>query len=226
MKRLLIGLLALTSMYASDITFTKKFEKKVLPDTLSLQFSINVNKPYEKLVIAKLNYYYKNIIKDSKLKIEGGNFNVNPNYRYHNNKRILDGYRGSVSYVVKSKSKDKIDSFLKTLYDTKEEPMVNISVGNIRWIVDDTQFASISDGLRAEAIIWGYGYIKELSSLTSSECSLETLNINAPHFTPRPPVRHMMAKGVAMMEDASFAPTPQQTNTPFSINPTFVMECK
>ena len=226
MKLILILLLGLFSLEASEITFTKKFEKKVSPETLTLNFSINANMPNEKAVIKKLNFFYENLIKESKLKIEGGSFNVYPNYRYVNNKRVLDGYRGTVSYVVKSKDKEVIDDFLEEVYSLKHDSRVSISVGNIRWIVDREQHSAISDSLREDAIIWSYTYANTLSAKLSKECTLLTLNINAPHYQPRPPVRAMMAKNSAMIPDESFAPTPQQTDTPFSINPTFVLECR
>ena len=220
MLRLTLPLLVTSSLCAFTINFDKHFEMILKPDTLQTSINITSLKPSEKKVLKKLTTFSTFISGYKDVEKKGGNYSVNPEYRYENNHRYKSGYRGNIRYTISSKNPDDMNSFIANLHDKKKDFDVDISLSNVSWQLSPTQKVGQEDALRLEAFKWISNYAKQLSSSLSKTCKVSKISLNSPRFNyPQP--RMMEAK--SMVSDA--APTPEQDEQKITINPHFELEC-
>jgi uncharacterized protein YggE len=221
MQRLLLPLLLTTSLSAYTISFDKSFETFLKPDTLTTNITIQAQKSSEKEVLQKLTSFSTFISAYKDVEKKGGNYTIYPEYRYENNRRFKNGYKGSMQYQISTKNAHDFNSFIANLHDKKKDFDVDISLSSVSWQLSPKQKEGQIDKLRLKAILWINNYAKTLSSEVSAHCKVSKISLSAPSFDYPHPVM-MEAKGLA----ADVAPTPEQDNQKISIRPHFELECQ
>ena len=221
MIKLLLPILLATSLSAYTINFDKPFEIGIQPDTLMTHVTISTQKSTEKEVLEKLTSFSTYISGYLDVDKKGGNYAIHPEYKYENNKRYKNGYRGNMNYQISAKKSEAVNTFIANLHDKKKDYDVDISLSSVSWELSQKQKEGQLDKLRLDAIIWINAYAKELSLELKTMCKVTKISLNAPSFHyPQP--RMMEAK--ALIADA--APTPEQDDQKITINPYFEVECK
>jgi len=232
MKKIVLISAVLSSLIfgSSELSFSKNFERKIKPDTLSSQINISTIKFSQDETVNRLGKFSDFIEKQKHLKVEGGSYSVNPNNIYDEKakKYIIDGYQGNINYTISSKEPKELNKFIKELQKVENDKRVGVSISSVSWQLSESQRVGKSDELRLEAFKWGNSYAKELSSQLGRECSIKKISIEgANHFTP---VYNQQAPMAMMAREASFdvasAPTPINESQILSIYPSFTMECK
>jgi uncharacterized protein YggE len=221
MRRLLLPLLFSISLPAYTINFDKSFEIALKPDTLTTDITITTQKPLEKEVLQKLTSFSTFISGYKEVEKKGGTYSIYPEYRYENNRRFKNGYKGTMHYQISTSNPDDLNSFIANLHDKKKDFDVDISLSSVSWQLSPKQKEGQLDKLRLDAILWINHYAKTLSSNIPATCNVSKISLSAPSFDyPRPVM--MEAKGLA----ADIAPTPEQDEQKISIHPHFELECK
>ena len=221
MIRFLLLCISTISLSAYTINFDKRFDLDLKPDTLTTRINITTIKPSEKEVLKKLTSFSTFISGYKDVEKKGGNYSVNPEYRYENNQRYKSGYRGNMHYQISSKKAEDMNSFIANLHEKKKDFDVDISISNVSWQLSPLQKEGQEDKLRLRAFRWISTYAKELSKELGSTCTVSKISLNAPRTNyPRP----MMMEAKSMVADS--APTPEQDIQKISINPHFELECQ
>jgi len=222
MKIVSLMVLSSLSLFGLSINFSKSFDTEIKPDTLQAGINITIKKKSEKEVVALLSKYSTFIEEYKSIDKKGGNYNVHPEYKYEKNHRYKSDYSGNMHYQISSKDSEKLNSFLKSLYDQKDDNQVDISTSTVSWVMSESQKTGKIDALRLEAIIWSDSYAASLSESISKKCVVKSVSFNpVNHYYPQP----MMRSNTIEM-DAAAAPTPTQDNQKMSLNPTFQLECQ
>jgi uncharacterized protein YggE len=221
MIRLLLLFLSTISLSAYTINFDKRFDLDLKPDTLTTHINITTIKPTEKEVLKKLTSFSTFISGYKDVEKKGGNYSVNAEYRYENNQRYKNGYRGHMNYQISSKKAEDMNTFIMNLHEKKKDFDVDISISNVSWQLSPAQKEGQEDRLRLQAFRWISDYAKTLSKELGNTCTVSKISLNAVRNNyPRP-----MMEAKSMMADGG-APTPEQDIQKISINPHFELEYK
>ncbi len=221
MIRFILHCISAISLSAYTINFDKHFDLELKPDTLTTHINITTIKPSEKEVLQKLTTFSTFISGYKDVEKKGGNYSVNPEYRYENNQRYKNGYRGNMHYQISTKKSEEMNTFISNLHDKKKDFDVDISISNVSWQLSPVQKEGQEEKLRLQAFHWINDYAKQLSTELKTTCSVSKISLNAPQFNyPRAP--RMEAKSMV----ADSVPTPEQDSQKISINPHFELECK
>jgi len=221
MIKLLLPVLFTSSLFAYTINFDKPFEIVIKPDTLTTNISISTKKSSEKEVLEKLTSFSTYISGYLDVEKKGGNYSINPDYKYENNRRYKNGYVGNMRYQISSKKSENVNTFIANLHNKKKDFDVDITLASVTWQLSPQQKEGQLDKLRLTAITWINAYAKELSSKLKTTCKVTKISLNAPSFQYPHPV---MMESKSMVSDA--APTPEQDTQKITINPHFELECK
>ncbi len=221
MIRLTIPFILASQLFSYTINFDKAFEIQIKPDTITTHITISAQKPSEKVVLQKLTSFSTFIAGYKDVEKKGGNYSVYPEYRYENNHRYKNGYRGSMDYQISSKKSDDLNTFIANLHDKKKDFDVDISISSVNWVLSPEQREGKQDALRLDAISWINAYAKKLSSELSTSCKVTKISLSSPTYDYPRPVK-MEAKSLA--SDA--APTPEQDIQMISVHPHFELECQ
>lgn len=219
--KILLPFVLLSSLSAYTINFDKPFEITLKPDTLTTHIAISTQKPSEKEALQKLTSFSTYISGYKDIGKKGGNYSIHPEYRYENNQRYKNGYRGNMNYQISSKQADDVNTFIANLHDKKKDFDVDISLSSVSWQLSPEQKEGKLDALRLKAIIWINTYAKTLSTQLNSECKVSKISLNQARFDYPQPMR-MESK--SLVNDA--APTPEQDTQKITINPHFELECQ
>jgi uncharacterized protein YggE len=210
------------SLSAYTIAFDKHFDLNLKPDTITTHIHITTLKPTEKDVLKKLSSFSTFISGYKDIDKKGGNYSVNPEYRYENNHRYKNGYRGNMDYTISSNRADDINTFITHLHDKKKDFDVDISISNVSWQLSPSQKEGQEDKLRLQAFQWINNYAKVLSKELDSHCTVTKISLVAPQFNhPQSPMLRE-----AKIVNLDSVPTPEQDEQKISINPHFELECK
>jgi len=220
-KKILLLFIISASLNAYTIDFDREFKLSLKPNRLQGGINISVHKNSEKEVLQKLAKYSNFISKYNAIKKEEGSYSVSPNYHYINNKRIKDGYRGSIYYKIFADNITNFNIFIEKLQNKKRDKNVNISISSVSWQLSPKQREGRVDNLRMRAIEWANSYAKRLSTKLKRECSVTQISFSPIRY-PRPVT--MAMPRVAMSK--SDAPVPEQTTRNISIRPHIQLECK
>ncbi len=221
MIRLTIPLILTSQLAAYSIYFDKSFEIQIKPDTITTHITISAQKPSEKEVLQKLTSFSTFISGYKDVEKKGGNYSVYPEYKYENNQRYKNGYRGTMDYQISSKKSDDLNTFIANLHDKKKDFAVDISLSSVNWILSPKQKDGKQDALRLDAIRWINSYANKLSKEIDTSCKVTKISLSSPSYDyPRPVM--MEAKSLA----ADAAPTPEQDIQKITINPHFELECQ
>jgi len=220
--KLLLPFILASSLSAYTISFDKSFEIVLKPDTLTTHITISTIKSSEKEVLKKLTSFSTYISGYLDVDKKGGNYSIYPEYKYENNHRYKNGYRGNMNYQISSKKAEDVNTFIANLHDKKKDFDVDISLSSVNWQLSPEQKEGQLDALRLKAIVWINDYAKTLSTQIKSECSVSKIFLNQTTYNyPQP---RMMMESKSLASDA--APTPEQDNQKMTINPHFELECK
>ena len=221
MMRFTLPFILASQLAAYTISFDKSFEIQIKPDTLTTQITISTQKPSEKVVLQKLTSFSTFISGYKDVEKKGGNYSVYPEYRYENNHRYKNGYRGTMNYQISSKKSDDLNTFIANLHDKKKDFDVDISLSSVNWTLSPKQKEGKEDALRLDAILWINDYANKLASQLHSICKVTKTTFSVPSYDyPRP----VMMEAKSLASDA--APTPQQDIQKISIHPHFELECQ
>lgn len=221
MIRLFIPFMLASQLSAYSINFDKSFEITLKPDTLTTHITISTKKSSEKEVLQKLTSFSTYVSGYKDIEKKGGNYSIHPEYKYENNHRYKNGYRGDMNYQVSSKNADDVNTFIANLHDKKKDFDVDISLSSVNWVLSPQQKEGKLDALRLDAILWINTYAKTISTQIKSTCKVSKVSLNQARFDyPRP----MMMEAKSLASDA--APTPEQDVQKITINPHFELECQ
>lgn len=215
------SLIAFTMLFAqTDITFTKSFNTKVKPDTLTTNISFNVQRLSQAQTTDKLTKISEFVSGEKSVKAKGGEYSVNPHMVYENSKSRQDGYDGTISYQLSSKNATALNKFSRELQRYAEKNGMTTSVSSASWSRGDSDGDELGE-LRLEAIQWSEKYAKTLSSKLGKSCSVSKINFsdNGGRHYPQPA---MMKASMA----SDSAPTPTQDEQNISTNAHIEMVCK
>ncbi len=222
MLKLLISLSTITTFsLAYSITFDKSFEIYLKPDTLSTQLTISTLKKSEKEVLRKLTSFSTFISGYKDVDKKGGNYSIYPEYRYENNHRYKNGYKGIMHYQISSHHAEDLNTFIANLHAKKRDFDVNIALSSVSWQLSPKQRDGKLDALRLDALIWINNYAKTLSKKLQTNCTVSKISFSSPSFdNPRP----MVMEAKALRSDT--APTPEQDDQKITINPHIELQCQ
>jgi predicted secreted protein len=228
MKKIIILSAFISSLLfaESEFSFSKTFERKIKPDTLSSQIQINTSKFSQEETVNRLTKFSDFIESQKHLKLEGGSYSVNPNNIYDNKtqKYYLDGYIGNIGYTISSKEPKELNKFIRELQKVDNNKQVSVSISSVSWKLSESQKNGKSDELRMEAFKWGNAYAKELTAQLSKECSVKKVAIDVDDDSQ--PLYAGRGGNIAPSMSADSAPTPINEVKYLSINPSFTMVCK
>lgn len=229
MKSLLILILSISLSFGYTIEFNKNFSKEISNDEATSYISIYSTKKTQNLAINSLNKYKS--FMDQIKNIEKTNIRQNsyPQYRYEgdSNKRVLDGYKATLTYIINSKDPTVVIEYIEKLLNIKRnQETTHVNFSNLSYKVSKEKKESVEDELRLKAIIWSNDYTKVLTDKLKRECLTKKIVIGGNMFAvPVTRAYATMAKGVSRESSATISmPEPSETN--ISINANFSFECK
>ncbi len=220
MIRFILPLLLTTQIFAYTINFDKVFEIEMRPDIITTQITIATQKKSEKDVLQKLTSFSTFISGYKDVEKKGGNYTIYPEYKFENNHRYKNGYKGTMHYQISSKNPEDLNSFITNLHDKKKDFDVDISLSSVNWVLSPIQREGREDALRLEAIKWINSYAKKLSVELQNSCKVTKISFSSPSYN-YPPI---MMETKSRSFDA--APTPQRDLQKISIHPHFALECQ
>lgn len=219
-----IAILALPfTLFGFEIVFNKKFDAHVIPDKLTSNITISVNKNSESEITPTLNRFNDIISKSEKIEKRSGDFTIRPNRNYVNGVSNIVGYSGNLNYTIYSENEKDMNKFLKKLISKKDSSDISITISTLNWIVSESMHSKISQDLQLEAILWAEEYSKELSMKIDKECETKKINVSTPRYVP------YFAKSqetAGLSSIAADIPVPEVSKNQISINPNFILECK
>jgi len=217
----------------SELIFSKTFETKIKPDTLSSQINISIRRFSQDETVSRLTKFSDFIEKQKDLKIEGGTFSVNPNMIYHEGNETQDGYLGNIGYSISSKDPKKLNKFLREIQRLDIDSSVAVSIQSVTWQLSDIQKVGKSDELRLQAFKWADEYATDLSSKLGKKCEIKKVIISSSNGIEPMYLREremessmIVEENVTVEANEITAPTPTNEAQSLSISPSFAMECR
>ncbi|MBD3807634.1 MAG: SIMPL domain-containing protein [Epsilonproteobacteria bacterium] len=224
MKKYIIILSVLTfvSNAATEISFSKTFEKKIKPDTLSSSIGFSSTRQDQQKTIERLTVISDYVSSIKNLKIEGGSYSVNPHIVYDNGKSNQDGYDGYMNYNVLSKNPKELNKFIREIQRLGEKQGLSVSVSNVSWqLSEELSDDRSSDTLRLDAILWAKNYANVLSSKLSKSCSISKIDFNGGGYVYAAPRMAIKAEVAS-----NSAPTPIQDEQKVQVNANITVVCR
>lgn len=210
---------------ALNISATERVEveQDLLVATLRIQEEGKDSKSVQKTINEAMASATALVKKYPSLKVETGNYYVNPDYRYirnkdgQNNKRVLDKWRGSQTLTIKSTVADDVLNVTGKIQD------MGFAMNGLNYQLSTDKYEQTRDGLMEETV----KALKERAmrvarALGKSDVDFVEINVDANSYAPRPVyARAAKMEMMAMSADAGMpAPTAQagDTNVSMTIN--------
>lgn len=223
MKKIILSGLVVSGLFGFDIKMSQEFSSSLNPTKLAISVNIMTIQKTSTDTLNTLTIFSDFIKSYKELTVKGGSFHTSANYKYINKKRVKIGYRGNISYNIKSSSSDKLTAFVTALSAkggvSKD---VDIGISSSSWQVDKADIQKSRDDLKMKAIKWATNYKEELSAKLGLECNIKGIDFNKFNYVSPP----MMYAESAMKKDANSMPVPQKDSKDMKINPRFEFECK
>lgn len=161
----MIASLGVISLEAVEITKNKSFTLQTQKKNFSTRFSIQAKKNNAE----KIETLFKKVIDTtSQANIcTGGQYTINPNYKYSNNERKKDGYKGYISFECNFFEIENYEALLDSL---KNIDTLDLSQNQINLIMKDR-----TKELELLSFIYATEYIKDLSK-NFTNCSVHTID--------------------------------------------------
>ncbi|MGM0623880.1 MAG: SIMPL domain-containing protein [Campylobacterota bacterium] len=219
MKKTVVAIcLTISSLMAFELDFSKKFSADITPQTAVTNINFSLKAEDEKAVTNRLADISTYINGYDAVDKKGGKFNVRPNYIYEDDKRVQEGFIGSMHYKISSDKMQMLDMFLEDLMSEKKNETINVN--SYGYEVSAQQYQEALEKLRMQSILWSVGYSKELSNQVYKECEVKNIS-----FGGRA-VPTLLRSEVSRSSDKSFAPQPTKDDQSVSLTPSFLIECK
>lgn len=227
MRKILTIIILPFVLFGFDISFNKKFEKKISPDKLSTNIIITVVKEDESEITPLLNSFNKLISNYDEVEKRAGEFSIKPKYKYDKGQSSIVGYNGILSYTIYSTDSKEMNEFIRLLLDLKDNEDISISISGLNWIVSQSKKSVVVEELRLESIIWAKEYVSTISKKIESTCKIKEINISS-RKDLNPLYRSGRAEVMMMSKTThdSNIPIPKATKNRLTINPYYVLECK
>lgn len=208
------------NLFASEFVFNKEFSKDIKTNILQMSLTVVSNsKSSEKEVLLELSKFSDFISSYSgAITYAGGNFEILPMYSYKNNTNILDGYQGSIYYIINASDNNGIEKFIKDIQTIKKSKNTTYSINQISWIANPNGIEEANEKLREDAIIWTDKYITDLSKKLNKKCKLINIDFSSVNVYNNPLLKSSM--------DTMRVPDVQKPNYKASIFPTIKIECE
>jgi hypothetical protein len=223
MKHLLL-LISPLIIFATEINFNKFFIQKVSNDKLQATVSIKITRNEESDIIPILNKYNNYLKENDRIKKHQGTFSITPKYQYKNGNSKIIAYNGNISYTISSKDFTLMNTFIKDLFELKDEINLSIVVSSLQWVISNKLKEETMNSLRLSSIKWANNYILELSETTNQVCTTKEININQKYNYSNQSRINTMTKSFASMD--TNIPIPDVKNNNISLNVNYKMECK
>lgn len=230
MKYLFILMVLSSVIFGYEIEFQKKFSKEISNDEITSYISIYSKHKMQKKAIYGLSKYKTFMEKTKDIKKLNIKQNTYPEYRYEKqtNKRVLEGYKATLTYTISSDSPTKISEYIEELLKIKKYgEAIQVTFSNLTYQVSKKKKEATEDALRLEAIVWGKYHGMDLSVKVGQKCEVHNIIINPnSYIRPMHTTYRTLGKSAMAMEsniDVSM-PTPSDTN--ISINSLFKFQCK
>jgi len=224
MKTKLLSLLTIlpSLLLSYELEFSKSFSKDIQNDTLNTNITIQIDSKEVAFINEKIEFFQDFINDDLTVTKKNGNYNLMPQYSYHNNKQKFIGYRGSLHYIIETPKYEDLNKFVDDINSIKNNmnsKKVKLSVSNLRWVVSTELYEKNIDAMRIESIKWIKNYIQKIDD----GCSIKNITINKNYrnnYTQR------YSKSVMMENSSSRNITPSQTKQSIVLNTNYKLQCK
>ncbi|MDD5406307.1 MAG: SIMPL domain-containing protein [Sulfurovaceae bacterium] len=221
-KMFFLFLLSINFLYSqTEIIFSRTFEKKIKPDTVTTSVGISSQKLSQEKTIEKLTKIsdFMNSIKY--LKVSGGEYSVNPHIVYDKDKSHQEGYDGYISYGISSKNPNDLNKLIRDIQRLGDEEKLAVTISSVSWQIDNEKqaLALDNDSLRLDAIIWAKEYANKLSYKIKANCSVSRVDFTNPGSA---------LAYTAMKAETGFdrAPVPIQDEQSIHATPIITLVCR
>ena len=176
MKYIIPLVLSMSFMFGMEITKTVTLEESMVSDYYKIH--IGVSKEAKKKGDIEISFEKAiDYAKDAKV-CKGGRYNIYPKYKYTNNKRVFNGYRGNISFNCTFKDEQIIEEFLTDLNKIND---IRVSQGQISPTLSDKQIEQLEQKLEKKVYVYANEYNDFLSDVTDNKCKtskIEFLSYN------------------------------------------------
>ncbi|NOY63780.1 MAG: SIMPL domain-containing protein [Nitrospirae bacterium] len=210
---LLIILLAGAAMVYANDTVEQENElliispieasRSIVPDLYVFSVSVSVISQSESNAINVLGKLDKKV-RELGLRYKGGEYSVNKNCWWSENRQVCDGYKGHVYYLFEVDDPSKQNEVLELLSNYKEEShgKIDISISNTTWKVSGKTIKKVEDELKFEVIASSIEFARKVGEQLRMACTISEVN-----FQPRPTPVYPMYR--TMLKERSIeAPAP------------------
>ena len=180
--RYLLSIVVLSSvLFGYQIEFQKKFSKETSNDEIISYISVYSKHKHQKNALNNLSKYKSLMKKNKDIKKLNIKQNTYPEYRYEKNynRRVLVGYKATLSYTISAYDPTKISEYIEDLLKIKKyNENIQVTFSNLTYRVSKKKKEEIEDALRLEAIVWGKDYAMDLSAKVGQKCEATNIVIN------------------------------------------------
>ena len=185
---------------ALNISATERLEvaQDLLVASLRIQDEAKQAKQVQETINKAMKEAVAEIKKYSSIKVQTGQYYVNPDYRYinrpdENNKRILDKWRGSQTIIIKSKKSDEILEVTGKLQD------MGFVMNSLSYQLSPEKYDEVRDNLMETTIKALMARAKRVAkALGKDNVDLVEINIDASRQN-MPPVAYARGAQMEMM---------------------------
>lgn len=179
-KKIAAVCLLASSLFGTEIHFTKEFTKTIDQDEVFSYITIFSEKQQQLDSINALKQVMKYIKKDDSIDLKNLNQSTYPQYEYSqkDKKRYLTGYRSTINFNITSDESEKITSYINKLMRYNKND-ITINYSNLGWRISKKLEDQTIDSLRLEVLSWTQEYSSELSKSLDMSCKLDSVNFNS-----------------------------------------------
>ncbi|WP_084274812.1 hypothetical protein [Nitratiruptor tergarcus] len=172
------------------IEFTKS--AKVMPDTYSFGLHIFMKDPKEKVILNTLGAVDKTI-RNLKISYEGGRYELHQNCFWQKEKRICEGYKGSVSYRFFLKNPQKQNEIFEAIENLKKrmQESFHYSVVYPHWQISQSKQNQVIQKLQLGVIDKAKVFGKQAGKRLAKQCDIKSIDYITRLY---PVVKSMAAK--------------------------------
>lgn len=104
-------------LFGFEVNFSKNFSTKLIPNELSSNVTVSIEKNKEVDAISSLEKYNKFIKNYDSIGKESGRVSVMPLYQYKDGQSNITGYKATITYKLFTQESNEMTNFLTKLYE-------------------------------------------------------------------------------------------------------------
>ncbi|WP_419770869.1 MAG: SIMPL domain-containing protein [Candidatus Marinarcus sp.] len=208
-------------LFGFEVNFSKNFSTKLIPNELSSNVTVSIEKNKEVDAISSLEKYNKFIKNYDSIGKESGRVSVMPLYQYKDGQSNITGYKATITYKLFTQESNEMTNFLTKLYEKKSQESDSILISTLKWNIDSKTYEDKVNSLRLNVIKWALQYQKDLSLEINKRCSVKNISINESN---RPQI--YMGEMRSLKVQSASVPIPSENLETIEINPNIVLECR